>query len=562
MAGWKNLFSRKQTEVQENNSDACEIPKLFDVVFTSDTKLFSLCKVNNPNQNRNSVSIPVLSCTKGQWGLSAAAIETEKRKIQNSLESAAQQRHKSAVWSSHDKVAQGVDESVFLHISSDKMLAWLMLFPPLGNGKQLTSSQILQSLINQGVTYGIDYDFLYSLSTRQNRYFCLYAVACGKSPVEAQDGRVVELYPRDVDLKTKYCELSHVDYAWLNLRRKVQEGDVICEIIPPTPGISGITVTRNLFLPTKLDGQAAEIPQGRNTCLSEDGRYLIAEKSGNVGYQGKNFQVKPVLEILNGIGPKDEHNINFLGDVHIHGDVCPDVVIRATGDVQIDGVIEACTIEAGENVVVSDGIQGQHAATIRAHKSVFARYLENCDVYAQGVVQADCIIDCNIYSNGTVTARTGKGIIVRGTIRSSKGVFAKTVGSRADHETKVILGGLPCDEQEQGAIEQELNRATQEINRISAQPKSRENDSLLSKLRLNQCVAKMKLERFQKELAAYNANIHGNDPRKLICNEIYPGTEVTIQDKVFAVQYLQANCTIGIRDDGRLGYISSEEAIS
>ena len=281
-----------------------------------------------------------------------------------------------------------------------------------------------------------------------------------------------------------------------------------------------------------------------------------------MGYQGKNFQVKPVLEILNGIGPKDEHNINYLGDVHIHGDVCPDVVIRATGDVQIDGVIEACTIEAGENVVVSDGIQGQHAATIRAHKSVFARYLENCDVYAQGVVQADCIIDCNIYSNGTVTARTGKGIIVRGMIRSSKGVFAKTVGSHADHETKVILGGLPCDEQEQGAIEEELNKAIQEINRISAQPKSRENDSLLSKLRLNQCVAKMKLERFQKELEAYNQSIHGNDPRKLICNEIYPGTEVTIQDKVFTVQYLQAKCTIGIRDDGRLGYISSEEVIS
>lgn len=562
MAGWKTLFSRKQSEVQENSSDASEIPKLFDIVLPSDTKLFSLYKVNNPNQNRNSVSIPVLSCTKRQWVLSPPAIETEKRKIQNSLESAAKQRHKSVVWSSHDKVAQGVDESVFIHISSDKMLAWLMLFPPLGNGKQLTSSQILQSLIKQGVTFGIDYDFLYSLSARQNRHFCLYAVACGKAPVEAQDGRVVELYPRDVDLKTKYCELSHVDYAWLNLRRKVQEGDVICEIIPPTPGISGITVTRNLLLPTLLDGQAAEVPQGRNTCLSEDGRYLIAEKSGNVGYQGKNFQVKPILEIFNGIRPKDEHNINFLGDVHIYGDVCPGVVIRATGDVQVDGVIEACTVEAGENVVVSDGIQGQHAATIRAHKSVYARYLENCDVYAQGVVQADCIIDCNIYSNGTVTARTGKGIIVRGTIRSSKGVFAKTVGSHADHQTHVILGGLPCDEQEQEKIAQVLDEATKEINRISAQPKSRETDSLLSKLRLNQCVAKMKLERFQKELAAYNATIRGNDPRKLVCDEIYPGTDVTIQENDFSVQFFQSNCTIGIREDGRIGYIMNEEAIS
>nr|WP_300127774.1 FapA family protein [uncultured Butyricicoccus sp.] len=562
MAGWKGLFSRKQNDVPENQSDSNKNATAFEVVMAPTCKISSLYELSHTRQSQKSFRIPVIASSQKEIVLSNEQIKIEQAKLKNSLEMAAKKRWMKAFSHGMDRPVDSLDEDVFVHIADNKMMAWVLLFPALGTGKQLTGSYILRELINQGVTFGIDYNFLYSLHTQEKFDFCLFPVAYGKLPVSGQNGRIVELYPRDVDLKNEHCELSHVDYAWLNLRRKVQKGGVICEIIPPMPGISGIAVTRELILPELLEGQAVEVPQGRNTCLSEDGRYLVAEKEGNVGYSGKNFQVKPILEIFNGIGPKDEHNINFLGDVHIHGDVCPNVVIRATGDVQIDGVIEACTIEAGENVVVSDGIQGQHGATVRAHKSVYARYLENCDVYAQGVVQADCIIDCNIYSNGTVTARTGKGIILRGTIRSSQGVFAKVIGSRADQETHIVLGGLPCDEEEQDKIAEELQKATDEINRISAMPKTRENDSILSKMRLNQCVAKMKLERFQKDLEAYNASIRGNDPRKLISNHIYPGTEVTILDKVFTVQYLQANCTIGIRDDGRLGYISSEEAIS
>lgn len=48
--------------------------------------------------------------------------------------------------------------------------------------------------------------------------------------------------------------------------------------------------------------------------------------------------------------------------------------------------------------------RGQYSTTIRAHKSVYAGYLEHCTVYARESVQANCIVDCHVYCNGPVTA--------------------------------------------------------------------------------------------------------------------------------------------------------------
>ena len=96
---------------------------------------------------------------------------------------------------------------------------------------------------------------------------------------------------------------------------------------------------------------------------------------------------------------------------------------------QIDGVVQDCTIEAGESVIVLDGIQGQYSTTIRAHKSVYAGYLEHCTVYARESVQANCIVDFHVYCNVPVTARTGLGAIVSGSIQRAKGVSSKVIGS-------------------------------------------------------------------------------------------------------------------------------------
>ncbi len=240
--------------------------------------------------------------------------------------------------------------------------------------------------------------------------------------------------------------------------------DVICDIIPPVPGVPGIAVTGDPVPPNL--GAEPVIPQGRNTVVSEDGKHLPATKAGHVEFTGHNFQVNPVLQILKDVD-QETGDINFLGDVHIHGDVTRGFTVRATGNIQVDGVIESCMVE-----IVSSGVQGQDCAIIRAHKSIYAKYLERCRVYALESVQADCIIDCTIYSNGTVKARTGRGVIIGGIIRSAHEVSATIVGSKVERLTSIFLGGLPCEESERTEILSDLDRISNEISILEEQPDS------------------------------------------------------------------------------------------
>ena len=577
MARWEKLFSRnnKNDNLQNvpnssDNSNQLKTDNITDdkkntdsltqtvssIVVPSEHPLNIIYTLYNNIKNQNSFLVNMLSSPKNFEIASIYNNKSEAEKILKMLHIFSTRRINHAFLDKTQQSLQDLDEEIFIHVSSDKMLAWISIFPPIGKGKTLISSQILQILIDRGVSFGIDFDLLYSLPNDKKRYFCLFLIACGKPPIDGEDGHIVELYSRDVYTHMEKAELSHVDYARLNLSRKIQKGGVICEIIPPTLGISGITVTRDLLLPPPKDGQAANIPKGRNTGLSKDGRYLIAEKTGNVDYSGGNFQVKPILEIFNGIKSSDEqHDINFLGDIHIHGDACVGVTIRATGDVQVDGVVEACNIEAGENIIALGGVQGQHNATIRAHKGIYAKYLEHCTAYAQDVVQADCIIDFNIYSNGTVTARTGLGVITCGTIRSSKEISAKVVGSKAEQQINIILGGIPCDEVDIENIQAELNEITKKIQIVSARPKSPTNDETLAKLRLSQCVAKMKLDKIQKEFDKYVESMCLDNSCTLTCEKIYSGAIITIDKMSFNIEDEKTNCTIGLRDDGKINFI-------
>ena len=63
--------------------------------------------------------------------------------------------------------------------------------------------------------------------------------------------------------------------------------------MPPEPGEDGYTVTGRTL--KAKPGAEAEIPQGRNTRLSDDRKYLLAEQSGHLMFSGKSFHVKPVL---------------------------------------------------------------------------------------------------------------------------------------------------------------------------------------------------------------------------------------------------------------------------
>ena len=239
-------------------------------------------------------------------------------------------------------------------------------------------------------------------------------------------------------------------------------------------------------------------------------------------------------------------DIKFLGDVHIHCDLSRENTVCAMGMVQIDGVAEGCTVEAGESIIVSSGVQGQDMTVLHAQKSVYAKYLENCCVYARESVQADCIINSSICSNGTVKVCTGRGAIIGGTIRAAQTVSATSVGSKAERPTAIILGGDPCEEAERVQVQKEIDRLEHELSGLGGQRLDAAGQQNLSKLRLKQCVARMNLEKLDKEMEEKQAVALSCDMRRLHCNTLYPGATVTIDHDIYQANQLERDCTIGL----------------
>ena len=418
-----------------------------------------------------------------------------------------------------------LDAQAVAFVSSDRLTAWVFAYPPVGGGAELNRAMLTHALEEKQVSYGMDTGLLDALADRPDRYFHLYLAAQGKPVVHGKDGRVVDLFVRKPEHKLVVDEYNRVDYAAISFIQNASEGDVICRIIPPTMGEGGTTVLGQ-ELPAR-NGKPAVAPKGRNTALNEEGDALIATKTGHVEFNGRTFQVKPVLEIEANVDYSTGH-INFLGDVHIHGDVCTGFTVRAMGNITVEGVVEAATVEAGGDLIMVKGAQGDNRAVLRASHSIYAKYLENCCVYAMEDLHADCIINCDVYCDGLVEVRSGRGTIIGGSVRATHEVSAEVVGSRSECRTDVVLGGLPCQEFDHEVLVREIADLEEELEKIGRQPESPTKFTRMGKLRMQLSLNKNKLEQFDKDLEEEREKQGDPGMRRFTCTVAYPGASITI----------------------------------
>lgn len=418
-----------------------------------------------------------------------------------------------------------LDAQVTVFLSKDGLVAWLLIYPPVGYGRQVEWSDLDRALAEQEVHCGIDEELLNAIPQDPERYFKLFPVARGTAAVDGLDGQIVDLFPRTEERKLTVDEHNRVDYTDLHFIHNVEKDGVICRLIPPTEGIPGWTV-QGKEVPAK-NGKPATAPKGRNTAVSEDGRSLVATMTGHVEFSGRSFQVKPVLEIPGNVD-FSVGNINFLGDVCIHGDICSGFSVRAMGTITVDGVVEACMVEAGRDLIVARGVQGDNQAVIRAQRNIFAKYLENSCVYVKMDLDAECIINCEVYCGGAVTVRTGHQSIIGGKIHAAHEVSAGAVGSRVGNRTDIVLGGQPCEEFDYELLTKEVQELEATMKCIERQPDSPSKISHIGKLRMQLTLSRGRLEELNQE--KLQRAVEPQDPgfRRMTCSTVFPGAVLTI----------------------------------
>ncbi len=446
-----------------------------------------------------------------------------------------------------------IDEAAAVSLSDDAMEAFVTLLPPDG-GRLLRPEEILERLSAAGVAVGIDEEALIRLM-RERPYNIQTRVAAGQAMVEAQPGRYEFHFRTESSDAPKVLEDGTVDYMNLDNIENVTKGQLLVTVHPPVPGTDGYTV-RGAKLPTK-PGKVLPIPKGRNVAVEENRVY--AGIDGRVEFSNRRVSVMNVMDISGDVG-HSTGNINFNGTVRVSGGVITRFSIIASGSVEINGVVEGATIEAGGDVILRTGIQGASKGTIKAGGSVTARFIENATVLAAGVIRSEAIIHSRVESQDRVLVSGRKGMIVGGAVRGLKAISAVVAGSPSYSATVLEVGVSPELRSRVEQLGREKTKLTQEIYRLNqlneamlalarrgtlAPDKKETADRVAASLSAAQeklLEIEMEQERYEEQLT------QKQDGRIHIRGVIYPNTRIALGGMQLSLEKEYSFTTFKVRD--------------
>lgn len=331
--------------------------------------------------------------------------------------------------------------------------AVLTVIPPEGEGTYPPSSDGFRVLKQAGVTFGIDKD-LVAETIRSGPYGQPVVVAQGRRPKPGTDARIVYSFDLEKHKRPSERDDGTVNYHELGIVENVQKGQVLAIKVPATPGAAGVLVDGTVV--PGLPGRDRPLAAGKNTVLVDDGTRLVSLADGQpVLSGGGRISVLPVFSI-NGNVDFSTGNVDFVGTVEVRGSVSPGFVIKARGDILVRGSSAALLLEAGQDLVVDRGIQGQHRGRVVAGRDVRAGFVENAEISCGRNLYASSVLHSRVEAGGRVEVLGGKGLIAGGCVRAREAVLARSMGSPLATATEVQVGVFP-------RIRAELEKAGAEL---------------------------------------------------------------------------------------------------
>ncbi len=431
-----------------------------------------------------------------------------------------------------------------VQISANAMEATLAIEPPIGEGKWPIKEQALKVLQLEGVTFGIFDNVIDDVVKYKLTKPTL--VAKGKPPESGKDAEIKMLFECGVFRKASIeDEFGRIDYRQLQTVQNVSTGQVIAEKIPATSGENGFDV-RGREIPA-IPGKDKTLKLGKNVVWSKDGLTLVATAGGEPILVGSRISVHQVYELKGDVN-FDTGNINFSGNIVIHGNVENSFIVEAEGDVTIYGNVDSGNVKASGNLFIQGGITGMDKSEIFCGGDFSAKYIEHATVVCEGnLTVRESIMYCQINADSKVIVEGGKGLLVGGVIRSGEEISAKTIGSRLGTVTELEVGVRPKTKLELQELESQIKNNTDSLDKaekaivilskIPNLPDDRKEmlqNLVKTSYALKSQIAEAEIRR--QELSDEIQNRSKEKGRIKIKDTIYPGVRVTMGRTTIMIQ--------------------------
>lgn len=430
-----------------------------------------------------------------------------------------------------------VQEEMNLVLSQDKMEATVRFYPPSNNSFVMEKPELLRGIAYQGVKYGLQEEVVDEFIER--REYCKdYVIAKGTPVQEGSDAEITYHFNLNPSARPKLNEDGSVDFHKLENINAVTEGMVLATLKREVQGLEGRDVCGVDIKPKAV--AVKRLLAGKNTYLIENDTRLVSAVNGHVILDdGGKVVVSDIYEIKGDVDTSTG-DINYDGDVKISGNVLMGFSVTATGDVEVEGVVEAAKITAGGKLVIKHGVQGMNKGVLQAGGDVLCRFIESAIVTSGGNIETDAIMHSDVSAKGEIHVSGKKGLIVGGNVRAGRIIEAVTVGSAMGSSTALAVGDDPQLRDRIKNLEEENKRLTAEENKLrqvlEAMKQKKEKGQLtpdrfeiLQKAAVSYGELKTRIEALDKELSAcYEEVAETEDARIIVRNIVYSGVKLMV----------------------------------
>lgn len=305
----------------------------------------------------------------------------------------AQQRSDKAVIA--DKIAERRNADIKFVMENDEMQAILVLTSPYG-GKLCSLDEVITAAKDSGIIRGVSKKrikrLIDELKVAEPGVVIEDVIAKGLPIRNGKNSRIIPLVPNALEriLRPQSKDNAKVDMRDLGEIICVESGTPISRRIAPTVGRNGYTVTN-----TPLESEPGEwiaFKPGSGTRVSDDDEnVLVAEINGMPKFKDEQMWVDDTF-ICKGCNV-GTGNINYDGAVLVNGDVTEKMKIVATGDVTINGFVDSASIQAGGDIIITEGAMGkvnenssEYATSLIAQGSIHVQHGQGLDIMCNGNV--------------------------------------------------------------------------------------------------------------------------------------------------------------------------------
>lgn len=465
--------------------------------------------------------------------------------------------NKLAAFSS--RIGERRQNEIKLRIQEDELAATFVITRGYA-GKPLSFETLMTMLKDTKITRGISHKRLKKLVLQCNeaRSGDVFEVVVAKG-LPPRNGHSSKLQPLVQNALERILRPQQSGSTRVDMRNL---GDIICvkkntellRRLPPTEGRGGYSITGVSIRPKP--GDWLKFRPGEGTIISEkDENLLLANIAGMPKFKDQKMWVDDTF-ICKGVNV-GTGNVNYDGAVLVNGDVTEKMQIIATGDVTINGFVESAFIQAGGDIIITEGAMGkvndsatEYSTKLKAKGSIHVQHGQGLDINCNGNVSigrqlAYSRIECKgEVSVGAIDNPNGN--IFGCTIKCQNRVIAGTLGAISGSSLSVdfsdgfnsLLERKDTLDELLRQIKQNNNRHKERMNVINAKMIPEDMRSRVveaNELVENEWQLLQWLESKASEMKKLKDN-YQNDIKLMANKRLYPGVIVKLNNRTWRAE--------------------------